>query len=174
MFMVRLMQNKKEQIQILITIKNLVQTDTNLKTTVQQETEQSFLSKDMSYTFVNPFGDYDVRGVKIKTDSLNAVQLAPGLKFIGNTAKGWQPYIGMKMVWNISDETKVKANEVNLPETSTKPYFEYGLGVQKSFGERFTGFGQAMFRGGGRNGVAFTLGTRWSLGLLAYEKKDKN
>ena len=128
----------------------------------------------MSYTFVNPFGDYDVRGVKIKTDSLNAVQLAPGLKFIGNTAKGWQPYIGMKMVWNISDETKVKANEVNLPETSTKPYFEYGLGVQKSAGERFTGFGQAMFRGGGRNGVAFTLGTRWSLGSLAYEKKDKN
>lgn len=128
----------------------------------------------MSYTFVNPFGDYDVRGVKIKTDSLNAVQLAPGLKFIGNTAKGWQPYIGMKMVWNIIDETKVKANEVNLPETSTKPYFEYGLGVQKSAGERFTGFGQAMFRGGGRNGVAFTLGTRWSLGSLAYEKKDKN
>lgn len=128
----------------------------------------------MSYTFVNPFGDYDVRGVKIKTDSLNAVQLAPGLKFIGNTAKGWQPYIGMKMVWNIIDETNVKANEVNLPETSTKPYFEYGLGVQKSAGERFTGFGQAMFRGGGRNGAAFTLGTRWSLGSLAYEKKDKN
>lgn len=110
MFMVRLMQNKKEQIQILITIKNLVQTDTNLKTTVQQETEQSFLSKDMSYTFVNPFGDYDVRGVKIKTDSLNAIQLAPGLNFIGNTEKGWQPYVGAKMVWNIIDDTKVKAN----------------------------------------------------------------
>ena len=128
----------------------------------------------MSYTFVNPFGDYKVSGVKVKNDSLNAIQLAPGLKFIGNTENGWQPYIGAKMVWNIIDETKVKANEVNLPETSTKPYFEYGLGVQKSAGERFTGFGQAMFRGGGRNGVAFTLGTRWSLGSLAYEKKDKN
>lgn len=128
----------------------------------------------MSYTFVNPFCDYNVGGVKVKSDSLNAIQLAPGLKFIGNTETGWQPYIGAKMVWNIIDETKVKANEVNLPETSTKAYVEYGLGVQKSVGERFTGFGQAMFRGGGRNGVAFTLGTRWSLGSLAYEKKDKN
>ena len=128
----------------------------------------------MSYTFVNPFGDYKVSGVKVKSDSLNAIQLAPGLKFIGNTEKGWQPYIGAKMVWNIIDETKVKANEVNLPETSTKAYVEYGVGVQKSAGERFTGFGQAMFRGGGRNGAAFTLGARWAVGSLASAAKKKN
>ena len=128
----------------------------------------------MSYTFVNPFGDYNVGGVKVKSDSLNAIQLAPGLKFIGNTETGWQPYIGAKMVWNIIDETKVKANEVNLPETSTKAYVEYGLGVQKSVGERFTGFGQAMFRGGGRNGAAFTLGARWAVGSLASAAKKKN
>ena len=128
----------------------------------------------MSYTFVNPFGDYKVSGVKVKSDSLNAIQLAPGLKFIGNTENGWQPYIGAKMVWNIIDETKVKANEVNLPETTTKAYVEYGLGVQKSVGERFTGFGQAMFRGGGRNGAAFTLGARWAVGSLASATKKKN
>lgn len=28
----------------------------------------------------------------------------------------------------------------------------------------FTGFGEAMFRGGGRNGVAFNVGFRWALG----------
>ena len=128
----------------------------------------------MSYTFVNPFGEYKVSGVKVKSDSLNAIQLAPGLKFIGNTENGWQPYIGAKMVWNIIDETKVKANEVNLPETTTKAYVEYGLGVQKSVGERFTGFGQAMFRGGGRNGAAFTLGARWAVGSLASATKKKN
>lgn len=129
----------------------------------------------MSYTFVNPFDDYTINGVKIKNDSLNAIQLAPGLKFIGNTEKGWQPYVGAKMVWNIIDDTKVKANEVNLPETTTKAYVEYGLGLQKSVGERFTGFGQAMFRNGGRTGAAFTLGARWAVGSLASDaSKDKN
>ena len=121
----------------------------------------------MSYTFINPFDDYTLgNGVRIKNDSLHALQLAPGLKFIGNTANGWQPYLGAQMVWNIVDDTKVKANEVNLPETSTKAYVEYGVGVQKSAGERFTGFGQAMVRNGGRTGVVFTLGGRWAIGTL--------
>lgn len=121
----------------------------------------------MSYTFINPFDDYTLgNGVRIKNDSLHALQLAPGLKFIGNTANGWQPYLGAQMVWNIVDDTKVQANEVNLPETSTKAYVEYGLGVQKSAGERFTGFGQAMVRNGGRTGVVFTLGGRWAIGTL--------
>ncbi len=121
----------------------------------------------MSYTFINPFDDYTLgNGVRIKNDSLHALQLAPGLKFIGNTANGWQPYLGAQMVWNIVDDSKVKANEVNLPETSTKAYVEYGLGVQKSAGERFTGFGQAMVRNGGRTGVVFTLGGRWAIGTL--------
>ena len=121
----------------------------------------------MSYTFINPFDDYTLgNGVRIKNDSLHALQLAPGLKFIGNTPNGWQPYLGAQMVWNIIDDSKVKANEVNLPETSTKAYVEYGVGVQKSAGERFTGFGQAMVRNGGRTGVIFTLGGRWAIGTL--------
>lgn len=124
----------------------------------------------MSYTFVNPFSDVTVQGVKVKSESLNAVQLAPGVKFIGNTETGWQPYVGLKMVFNIADETKVKANNVKIPETTTDPYLEYGLGVQKSAGERFTGFGQAMFRGGGRNGAAFTFGGRWAVGSLKAKK----
>ncbi len=71
----------------------------------------------------------------IKNKNLNAIQLAPGLKFIGNLPHGWQPYLNFRMLWNIIDETKVRAAYVNLPETSVKPYFEYGLGVQKTVGE---------------------------------------
>lgn len=89
---------------------------------------------------------------------------------IGNLKTGWQPYLNFRMIWNILDDTKVKAEEVSLPETTVKPYFEYGIGVQKTIGEKFTGFGQAMFRAGGRKGVAFTLGFRWTLGDL----KDKH
>lgn len=125
----------------------------------------------MSYTFLNPFENYTMaNGVRLENKALNAIQLAPGIKVIGNLPKGWQPYLGVNMRWNIIDETKVKANAVNIPETSVDPYVEYGLGLQKTVGDRFTGFGQAMFRGGGRNGVSFTFGFRWALGDL----KDKH
>lgn len=50
----------------------------------------------------------------------------------------------------------------NLLTSSLEDY----LGVQRTWGERLTGFGQAMIRNGGRNGVAFTFGFRWALGKL--------
>lgn len=129
----------------------------------------------MSYTFIAPLDNYTLsNGVRIKTDNLNAIQLAPAVKFIGNLPNGWQPYLNFRMLWNIIDDTKVKAGFVNLPETSVKPYFEYGLGVQKTVGERFTGFGQAMFKAGGRNGVSFTLGARYALGELKDKHQEKN
>lgn len=118
----------------------------------------------MSYTFVNTFDYTNSAGVKIKSDPLHAIQIAPGLKFIGNLKNGWQPYVSLQMVWNLIDKTKFMANEVSLPEMSVKPYFQYGLGVQKRVGERFTGYGQAMIRNGGRNGIALQFGFRWALG----------
>ena len=103
-------------------------------------------------------------GVRISSDPLNAIQVAPGLKIIGNLKNGWQPYLGVNMVWSIMDKTNVMANDVRLPQLSVKPYVEYGVGVQKSWGERFTAFFQTMLRNGGRTGVALTAGFRWSIG----------
>ncbi len=118
----------------------------------------------MSYTFVNTFDYTNSAGVRISSDPLNAIQIAPGLKFIGNLKNGWQPYFSMQMVWNILDQARFKANNVSLPDMSVDPYFQYGLGVQKRVGDRFTGFGQAMVRNGGRNGIALNFGFRWALG----------
>ena len=118
----------------------------------------------MSYTFVNTFDYKNAAGVNINSDSLHAINIAPGLKFIGNLKNGWQPYVSMRMVWNIMDKTHFHANDVALPQMSVKPYFQYGVGVQKRWGERFTGFLQAMVRNGGRNGVALSAGFRWALG----------
>lgn len=117
----------------------------------------------MSYTFVNTFDYTNAAGVKITSDPLNAIQIAPGVKLIGNLKNGWQPYLGVQMIWNIMDRTKFYANNVSLPNMSVDPYVQYGVGVQKKIGERFTGFGQAMLRNGGRNGVALQFGFRWSL-----------
>ncbi len=123
--------------------------------------QPSFL---ISYTFVNTFDYTNGAGVRIKSDPLNAIQLAPGIKLIGNTKNGWQPYIGVSMIWNLMDESKVTANDVRLPEMSIDPYVQYGVGVQKRFGERLLGFMQAMIQNGGRNGVSLTAGFRWKLG----------
>lgn len=118
----------------------------------------------VSYSFVNTFDYNNAAGLRIKSDPLNAIQLAPGLKLIGNTKNGWQPYIGVSMIWNLLDKTRVTADDVRLPEMSIKPYVQYGVGVQKRWGDKFSAFGQAMLHSGGRNGVSLTCGLRWAVG----------
>lgn len=118
----------------------------------------------LSYTFVNTFDYTNAAGVKIKNDPLHAIQIAPGVKFIVNTKKGWQPYIGVNMIWNLLDKSKVSADDVRLPEMSIKPYVQYGVGIQKRFKDRYMAFGQAMIQNGGRNGISLTAGFRWAIG----------
>lgn len=118
----------------------------------------------MSYTFVNVFDYTNAAGVNITQDPLHAIEFIPGIKVIGNLPNGWQPYAALNMTWIAMDRTKFYANDVALTRLGIKPFVEYGVGLQKRYGDRFTGFGQAMIRNGGRNGIAFTLGMRWALG----------
>ena len=99
--------------------------------------QPSFL---MSYSFVNTFDYTNAAGVRIKSDPLNAINIAPGLKFIGNLKNGWQPYAGIQMVWNIMDKTDFRANNIALPDMSVKPYVQYGVGVQKRWGDDLKDF----------------------------------
>ena len=127
----------------------------------------------LGYSWVNTFDYTNSAGVKIKQDALNALQIAPGIKLIGNTKNGWQPYAGIDMVWNIfMGRNQATANEVVLPKLSERAYVQYGVGVQKTWADRFTGFLQAMIRNGGRNGVVLSAGFRWTLGK--NNKKTKN
>lgn len=118
----------------------------------------------LGYTFANTFDYTNAAGVRIDSDPLHAITIVPGVKFIANLKNGWQPYLGVNMVWSIMDHTNVMAQDVRLPQLSVKPYVEYGVGVQKSWGERFTAFFQTMIRNGGRTGIVLTAGFRWALG----------
>lgn len=127
----------------------------------------------LGYTFVNTFDYTNAAGVRIDSDPLHAIQVIPGVRIIGNTANGWQPYLGVDMVWNIMGETNVMAQDVRLPQLSVKPYVQYGVGVQKTWGEKFTAFFQTMVRNGGRNGVSLSGGFRWLIGKEPEVKTDK-
>ncbi len=118
----------------------------------------------LSYTFVNTFDYTNAAGVKINSDPLHTIQLNPSIRFIANTKNNWQPYASVGMVWNLLNETSSTANGIKLPEMHTKPYIEYGVGVQKHFKDKFTAFVQAMVRNGGRNGIALSAGFRWKFG----------
>ena len=118
----------------------------------------------MNYSFVNTFDYTNAAGVKIDSDPLHTFQINPQLKFISNLKNGWQPYASVGMVWNVLNSSKVRANDVILPKMSVDPYVEYGVGIQRNWKDRFTGFLQAMVRNGGRNGVALTFGFRWAIG----------
>lgn len=117
-----------------------------------------------AYTYVYTFDYTNAAGLKISSEPLNSIQLHPTIRFIGNVGKGWQPYASVGMVWNILNETKFTANDVRLPEMSIKPYVEYGIGLQKSWNDKCSGFLQAMLRNGGRNGIALSFGFKWTLG----------
>ena len=116
-----------------------------------------------AYTFVNTFNYTTSSNVNMNSDPLHAIQIQPQLKFIGNFKNYFQPYISVSMVWNIIDDTRFYANDVYLPELSIKPYVQYGAGIQKRYGDRITGFLEAMIRNGGRNGIALLFGLRISL-----------
>lgn len=118
----------------------------------------------LGYAFVDTFDYKNASGVKIKTAPMNDIQIAPGIKFIGNTKRGWQPYIGVQFVCNVFIQSESTADNVRLPEMYINPYIQYGFGVQKIIQDRFTFFSQAMVRNGGRNGVSVTAGLRWILG----------
>ena len=128
----------------------------------------------ISYTFVNTFDYTNAAGVNIENKPLHAIQLAPGMKLIGNSKNGWQPYFGASMIWNLMGKNDTTANGVKLPEMCIKPYVQYGFGIQKRFESNFMAFGQAMVQHGGRNGVSLTAGMRWAVGHETENEKVEN
>ena len=121
-------------------------------------------SLQTSYSFVNTFDYHNAANVYVDSDPLHAITLEPGIKFIGNLKNGWQPYAGISAIFNIMDRTHFHANDVNLPNLSVSPYAKYGIGVRKTWGERFSGFFQMFVMSGGRNGFGMQGGFKWAIG----------
>ena len=120
----------------------------------------------MSYSIVDTSHYTNAAGVKVDGDPLYALHLQPELKFIGNLENGWQPYASVAKAWNCMDDTKFKANNVALPELSVKSYTKYSVGIQKMWGEKYTGYIKTDLMNGGRDGIGIQAGFTWKFGKL--------
>ena len=121
----------------------------------------------MGYTFVYSTDYTTSNNVRIDADPLHVVHFIPGLKIIGNLSNGWQPYAVVNIVCSFADKTNFTADNIQLPKMSVNPYVEYGIGLQKRWADKYSGFAQATVRGGGRRGAALLFGFRYMMGKLA-------
>ncbi|MDO4219149.1 MAG: hypothetical protein Q4C78_04075 [Synergistaceae bacterium] len=124
----------------------------------------------LGYSMIKTENYTNAADVSIASNTMHAITIQPQLKYIMNLKNGWQTYAAVSGVFNINDKTKFYAQDVVLPEMSTKPYIQYGLGAQKKYGTNFTGYLQAMARNGGKNGIAISLGLQWQLGKSTQGK----
>ncbi len=117
----------------------------------------------VSYSYVGTEDYNNASGVRIKADDMHAFQIVPGVRFISNRSKEWQPYLDVRMIWNLNDKSSFKADNHALPNLSIDPYVEYGAGMQWHYSENTRFHGSIMMRSGGRRGGSFNLGMSWSL-----------
>ena len=68
-------------------------------------------------------------------------------------------------MYNVNQSVGGRAGHVALPNVHMdRGYIQYGLGFNKRFGDRFSGFLQAVIRNVGRTGVGLQAGFQWQFG----------
>lgn len=116
----------------------------------------------VSYTFVDSENYTNAANVRIEGDTINAFQVAPGLKLIGNEIFGIQPSLEGRMVWSEFNDSNFKADSVVLPSLSIDPYAEYGLNLQKNW-KTVSAYASIMGRSCGIKGISTRLGIKVSM-----------
>jgi len=116
-----------------------------------------------SYSYVDTEDHKNASGVAIVADDLHAFQLVPGLRLISNVSQEWQPYIDVRMVWNLNDKSSFTADGHELPSLSMDPYVEYSAGTQWHYSENIRFNAAVMMRAAGRRGGSLNLGMSWSM-----------
>ena len=78
-------------------------------------------------------------------------------------------------MYNCNQSSGGRAGNVVLPNVHMdRGYIQYGLGVNKRFSDRFSGYLQAVIRNVGRNGIGLQAGFQWQLGKGGSSAKKSN
>ena len=95
---------------------------------------------------------------------LNGVNVAPGLNLIWEK-ETFSTYATIQYMYNVNQSVGGKAGNVYLPHVHMdRGYLQYGIGVNKTFTDRFSGYFQTVIRNVGRTGIGLQLGFNWQLG----------
>ena len=110
----------------------------------------------------NWHSDYGQMGMM--AGMLNGVNIAPGVNLIWEK-ETFSIYGTLQYMYNVNGAVGGRAGNVGLPQVEMeRGYIQYGLGFNKRWGERFSGYLQAVLRNVGRTGVGFQLGFNFLLG----------
>ena len=116
-----------------------------------------------AYTWVYTPSYTNGNGVRITMDPLQALTLQPQLSFAGRFKNWGQPYAQVAWVGNFLDKTEFKANSVELPQFSVKPFMKYGLGIREMWTEKWSGYLETYFTSGGVRNVGVQAGLSYAL-----------
>jgi len=118
------------------------------------------------------FGD-----MTMNSGVLNGVNVAPGLNLI-YARETWSLYATFQYMYNINDDLTGKAGNVLLHNVQMRHgYFQYGIGMTKTWKDRMNSFFQVVLRNGGRTGIGFQLGAQylfdWHKPAIKKEQKTQ-
>jgi len=111
-----------------------------------------------SYSFISPT---DAK-VNVNTNLLAPIQIEPAMKLVANMTKTFQTYANASVIWNLMDDLVFKANDSEHPNMPIKTYAQYGVGVNKYFGEKFTAGADLFGRAMGRTGFGGQVNIRYN------------
>ncbi len=77
-------------------------------------------------------------------------------------------------MYNVNQSVGGRAGNVDMPRISMdRGYIQYGIGINKKFSDRFSGYFQTVIRNVGRNGIGLQLGLQWKLGKGSSKNTKK-
>lgn len=95
---------------------------------------------------------------------LHGINVAPGVNLIWEK-ETFSAYATIQYMYNVNQSVGGRAGNVGLPNVHMdRGYLQYGVGVNKKFTDRFSGYLQAVIRNVGRNGIGLQAGFQWQLG----------
>lgn len=98
-------------------------------------------------------------GANIHNSLMHNIQITPGIKLMANI-NGWHPYANVNYAFNVLNSSKVSANNLIMPKFAVKNYIEYGIGVENTFLEKYSGYVQVSGYGSGITGIGVQVGLR--------------
>ncbi len=138
------------------------------KTAYNIHLPKDFIFQPTIMAAYNAFGSQnwgsDFGVMSMSSGMLNGINVAPGFNLIWQK-KTFNIYATAQMVYNIMGGVDGRAGNIDLGYVRMRhSYFEYGLGISKTFKDRFNGFLQFTIRNGGRTGIGFSGGLQIKVG----------